>query len=58
MHTSERLETTLGDLITLFYDEYMALYGDEDLAAVAAAASINELLMDAEPDEATDAAAA
>jgi len=35
---------SLGDLIKLFYEEFLALYGDEDLASVAAAASINELL--------------
>jgi hypothetical protein len=35
--------TSLGELITLFYEEYLALYGDEDLAAVAAAATINDL---------------
>ena len=37
----------LGDLITLFYEEYLALYGDEDMASVAAAATINDIL--AEP---------
>jgi|GEM_PF-1035346 len=35
---------SLGDLIELFYQEFLALFGDEDLASVAAAASINELL--------------
>lgn len=35
---------SLADLITLFYDEYMALYGDEEMASVAAAATINEIL--------------
>ena len=38
--------TTLGELITLFYDEYMALYGDPELASVATAASVNELLIE------------
>lgn len=37
---------SLADLITLFYDEYMALYGDEEMASVAAAATINEILAD------------
>lgn len=41
---NERIETRLGDLITALYEEYLALYGDEDLASVAAAATINELL--------------
>ena len=35
---------SLGDLITLFYEEYLALYGDEELASVAAAATINDIL--------------
>jgi hypothetical protein len=35
---------SLGDLINLFYEEFMTLYGDEDLASLAAAASINDLL--------------
>ena len=35
---------TLGDLISLIYEEFLALYGDEDLASVAAAATINEIL--------------
>ena len=39
--------TTLGDLITLFYEEYLAVYGDEELASVAAAATINDMLADA-----------
>lgn len=43
--TTERpLQTTLGDLIALFYREYLDLYGDEELASLATAASINDLL--------------
>jgi len=41
---SQQEKITLGDLIALFYEEYLALYGDEELASVAAAATINELL--------------
>ena len=42
-----RKETiSLGDLISLFYEEFLALYGDEEIASVAAAATINELLDD------------
>lgn len=39
-------ETTisLGDLISLFYEQFLALYGDEDIASVAAAATINDML--------------
>jgi len=41
----KRSETvSLGELVSVFYEEYLALYGDEELAAVAAAATINELL--------------
>ena len=43
--------TNLGELISLFYEEFLALYGDEDVAAVAAAATINDLLL--APDEDT-----
>ena len=53
--------TTLGDLITVLYDEFMAAYGDEDLASVAVAATINDMLIDsaeaARTDTARDAAA-
>jgi hypothetical protein len=34
----------LGDLIALFYDEFLAVFGDEEKASVAAAAVINALL--------------
>ena len=40
----EETPVNLGDLINLFYQEYLALYGDEELASVAAAATINEML--------------
>lgn len=33
-----------GDLISLLYEEYLALYADEELASVATAATVNELL--------------
>jgi hypothetical protein len=39
-------DLNLGDLIGLFYREFLILYGDEELASVAAAATINEILMD------------
>ena len=35
---------TLGDLVSLMYEEFMDLYGDEELASVAAAAVINDLI--------------
>ncbi|MBI5794546.1 hypothetical protein HZA87_05735 [Candidatus Uhrbacteria bacterium] len=34
----------LGELITLFYKEFLAMYGDEELASVATAAAISDLL--------------
>ena len=38
------MDINLGELITILYQEYLAVFKDEDLAAVAAAATINELL--------------
>lgn len=43
----------LGELISSFYEEFLALYGDEELASVATAAVINDLL--AENDAASTA---
>jgi hypothetical protein len=43
MNTPSR--TTLGDLISLFYEEYLTQYGDAELASVATAVSINEILV-------------
>ena len=50
-------QTTLGEIIALFYEEFLALYGDEELASVATAATINDLLTQVD-DGAEDAAAA
>ena len=50
--TREETPVNLGDLINLFYQEYMALYGDEELASVAAAATINEMLSESIPSNA------
>ena len=41
---NKRTQVSLAELIALFYDEYFALYGDEELASVAAAATINDIL--------------
>lgn len=49
--------STLGDLILALYDEYQAVYNDADLASVAAAATINELLAEAAQAEEDLAAA-
>lgn len=46
-------KVSLGDLVNLFYEEFLALYGNEELAAAAAAATINELLaVKEEPNQA------
>lgn len=36
--------TTLGELITSLYDEFLTIYKDEELASVAVAATINDIL--------------
>lgn len=36
--------TTLGDLISTLYEEFLLLYGDEEIASVATASVINDLL--------------
>jgi hypothetical protein len=38
------LDTNLGELISSFYSHFLAMYGDEELASVATAAVINDLL--------------
>ena len=51
--------TTLGELISVLYDEYLAIYGDEDLASVAAAATINDILtegIEVKPSRSAEAA--
>jgi len=35
---------TIGELVSIFYQRFMELYGDADIASVAAAAVINDLL--------------
>ena len=39
---------SVGDLVSLFYEEYFALYGDEELASLAAAATVNDILCEQE----------
>jgi hypothetical protein len=41
---SNQTQTTLGDLISVLYDEFLAVYGDEDMASVAVAATVNDWL--------------
>jgi len=51
-----RIDTTLETLIALFFEEFVAMYGDEELASVATSAVINELLVGAENELCEDAA--
>lgn len=37
-------QTTIGELISTLYTSFLEMYGDEELASVAAAAVINDLL--------------
>ncbi len=48
---TQTTNTTLGDLISMFFNEFMEMYGDEELASVATAAVINDLLSEAAEDE-------
>jgi hypothetical protein len=35
---------SLGDLISRLYGEYLAIYGDPELASIATAATVNDFL--------------
>ncbi|MDP2314151.1 MAG: hypothetical protein Q8P41_14710 [Pseudomonadota bacterium] len=43
------INTNLGELISTIYEEFLAQYGDEELASVATAAVINDLLTTSGP---------
>lgn len=51
MHSSRNYQTppptvvSLGDLVEALYDEYLTVYGDPELAEIAAAATVNDLLI-------------
>jgi hypothetical protein len=49
-----RTQTTIGDLVVLFYDEFLELYGDPVLASVAAAAVINDHLAKEDEEDQDD----
>ena len=38
------IDTHLGELISNFYEHFLKMYGDDELASVATAAVINDLL--------------
>ena len=50
-------QLTLADLISTVYEEFLAIYGDEDIASAAAAATINELLLSRAETASVEAAA-
>ena len=37
-------QTDIGELISIFYSQFLELYGDAELASVATAAVINDML--------------
>ena len=41
---TEEMTVSLGELIAAIYEEFMELYNDEELASVATAALINDML--------------
>jgi len=49
--------TSLGELISVFYEEFLAIYGDEELASLAAASVINDLISNQSNGETVGAAA-
>lgn len=50
-------QLTLADLISTVYEEFLALYGDKDIASVATAATVNELLLSRAETASVEAAA-
>jgi hypothetical protein len=40
------MSTNLGEVIAVLYEQFLAVYGDEELASVAVAATVNEMLAD------------
>ncbi len=47
----DTIDTNIGELISLFYQQFLDIYGDPDLASVAAAALINEVLAGIEDED-------
>lgn len=44
---SAQIETTVGELVAAVYQEFLAVYGDPELASLAAATVVNDMLSDA-----------
>ena len=40
----KRIDTTLGELITIFYDEFLRTYGDEELATMCTWVMVDRLV--------------
>ena len=55
---TDRIETSLGELISTFYEEFLAVYGDEETASLATAAAINDLLANSTTEQPVEAIAA
>jgi len=55
---SQSIDLTLGEVISSLYEAYLESYQDEDLASVATAATINDLLAEAAEPERVEADAA
>lgn len=51
-----RTTSTLGELIHLVYEEFLAQYGDAELASVATAAVVNDWLTAPAPSRREEAA--
>jgi hypothetical protein len=47
---------SLGDLIEALYEEYLLVYGDAELAELAAAATVNDILITEPKSESFEAA--
>lgn len=54
---NHEIQTTLGDLISVVYQEFLSQYGDAELAATATAASVNDMLLTANEPSACEEAA-
>jgi len=55
---SQPIELPLGEIIACLYAEYLEAYGDQDLASVATAATVNRLLAEEAQPERVEADAA
>ncbi len=62
MHSSKKYQrpaptvVSLGDLVEALYDEYLTTYGDPELAEIATAATVNDLLITELSSESVEAA--